>query len=183
LSTLEPVPGSERWRLAQAGCLALLAAFLLANCGGDAESPTEETREATAATTAPAEQGATSSEPRPTATEAEPELTTRAFQMPSRNIGCLVAEGFLRCDILSGLTPEPARECELDWVGLVLGAMSAAEPTCAGDTAYDQRARILAYGRTWKRGGFTCESRTIGLRCTNAAGDGFSLARAGWSTF
>lgn len=65
-------------------------------------------------------------------------------------------------------------------MGVGLGAEGTAEPTCAGDTAYDADAPVLAYGRSWKRDGITCESRTSGLRCRNADGHGFSLAREEW---
>ena len=40
------------------------------------------------------------------------------------------------------------------------------------------RARVLAYGRTWKAGGFTCVSRASGLTCTNKGGHGWLLSRA-----
>jgi len=111
-----------------------------------------------------------------------PDLATPAFQMPSKNIGCLLGGGVLRCDILSGLQPEPTRACELDWVGLVLSRSGPAEPQCAGDTVYDRRAPILAYGRTWRLSGFACESSESGLRCTSPAGESFKLAREGWTT-
>jgi hypothetical protein len=110
-----------------------------------------------------------------------PDLATSAFQMPSRNIGCALAGGILRCDLLSGLRPEPGAACELDWVGVILPRDSAAEPLCAGDTVYDRAAPTLAYGWTWRRAGFACESRESGLNCTNRAGGEFSLAREGWT--
>jgi hypothetical protein len=56
------------------------------------------------------------------------------FQMPSKNIGCGFDSGVLRCDILSGLQPEPSEPCELDWTGIVLEADRPAQPQCAGDT-------------------------------------------------
>ena len=107
------------------------------------------------------------------------------FRMPSGNIGCVfVARGAsLRCDILSGLRPEPRGRCELDWTGLNVAATGRARPTCAGDTAVDRRAAVLRYGRTWRRGGVRCLSRTIGLRCSNRSGHGFFLARQRWSLF
>ena len=113
------------------------------------------------------------------------------FRMPSRNIGCLLepplpgatSKPVLRCDILSGLKPEPRRRCELDWTGISLGVTGRARPTCAGDTAYDRRTRILAYGATWRRAGITCRSRRTGLRCTNRSGHGFVLARERWRIF
>lgn len=110
-----------------------------------------------------------------------PDLATPGFQMPSKNIGCLLGGGVLRCDILSGLNPEPATACELDWVGLVLARSGPAEPQCAGDTVYDRRAPTLAYGATWRRSGFACESSESGLRCTGPAGESFKLAREGWT--
>ena len=103
------------------------------------------------------------------------------FRMPSGNVGCtgsLGAPSYLRCDILSGLRPEPKRPCPLDWTGFSIARTGPARAVCAGDTAYDTSARLLRYGATWKQGGFTCRSRRSGLRCTNRAGRGFVLARA-----
>lgn len=110
-----------------------------------------------------------------------PDLATLAFQMPSRSIGCALAGGTLRCDILSGLSPAPGAACELDWVGVVLPRHSAAEPLCAGDTIYGRAAPTLAYGLMWRRAGFTCESRESGLTCANRAGAEFRLARGSWT--
>jgi hypothetical protein len=110
-----------------------------------------------------------------------PDLTTPAFKMPSKNVGCAFYGGTLRCDILSGLVPEPTGSCPNDWVGLFITTGGAAEPQCAGDTVYDKNSPTLAYGGTWKRGGITCQSRESGLRCTNSSGDAFTLAREGWS--
>jgi hypothetical protein len=116
------------------------------------------------------------------------------FQTPSRNIGCVYTAGFaatdeayLRCDIGGGLHPLPPRpkSCDLDWgYGYaIVGATGRARPFCAGDTARDQRAPVLRYGRTWRKGPFTCLSRTVGLRCSNRAGHGFFLSRQRSYTF
>jgi hypothetical protein len=35
----------------------------------------------------------------------------------------------------------------------------------------------LKYGTSWSKGGITCRSASTGIRCTNASGHGFSLAR------
>jgi hypothetical protein len=110
-------------------------------------------------------------------------LNSRTFQMPSRNIGCTFGEGVLVCDILSGLKPEPTKSCELDWTGMEMEALGPAAPRCAGDTAYDQSAPVLAYGSGWKKGGFTCSSAETGLTCRNGDGHGFTLAREVWSRF
>ena len=107
------------------------------------------------------------------------------FRMPSGNIGCVYSarDAVLRCDILSGLRPEPRRRCELDWTGVSLTAAGRARAVCAGDTAVDRRAPVLRYGRTWRRGGITCFSQRTGLRCRNRAAHGFLLARERWRTF
>jgi hypothetical protein len=113
-----------------------------------------------------------------------PPLDLVRFQTPSRNMACLFASqaarrpAYLRCDILTGLKPEPKRPCELDWTGLGLTVRGRAYPVCAGDTVYTRDARVLRYGERWSRGPFTCLSRRAGLRCTNARGRGFVLARA-----
>jgi hypothetical protein len=103
------------------------------------------------------------------------------FQMPSHNIGCGVDSGVLRCDILSGLKPEPTQSCELDWTGVVLEGDRGAQPECAGDTVYDASAPVLKYGETWAREGISCTSTQEGLDCKNAGGHGFHLARQAWS--
>jgi hypothetical protein len=107
------------------------------------------------------------------------------FQTPSRNIGCAYdsSPAFLRCDIRSGLKPTPKRRCDLDWTGLELKPTGRAYPSCAGDTALLPSARVLAYGKTWRRGGFVCVSRRTGLRCANRSGHGFTLARQRWRIF
>ena len=111
-----------------------------------------------------------------------------SFKTPSGNIGCGYdsAPPYLRCDIWSGLKPTPPRPsgCDLDWgFSLNIGRSGRARVTCAGDTVLDQRARVLAYGSTWRRGGFSCVSRTSGLTCRNPAGHGFFLSRQSWRRF
>ena len=117
--------------------------------------------------------------------QAAPQPSVRVmFRTPSGNIGCagsVAAKGLpslLRCDILSGLRPQPTGSCELDWTGYSFKGQGRATPTCAGDTVLDRRAPVLRYGKTWKQGPFACTSRRTGLRCTNASGHGFVLTRA-----
>jgi Family of unknown function (DUF6636) len=122
-------------------------------------------------------------EPVPTITTTTPALSSRTFQMPSKNIGCTEGEGVLVCDILSGLQPEPKKQCELDWTGIEMETLGPAQPRCAGDTAYDQSAPVLEYGTAWSRGGFTCVSMTNGLQCRNGENHGFLLSRESWTQF
>ncbi len=110
------------------------------------------------------------------------------FKTPSGNIGCVYtsAPAELRCDIGSGLNPRPAQpaSCDLDFGdSLVMPKFGRVGIGCHGDTARDPRAPILAYGRTWVRGGFSCTSRTTGLTCRNPGNHGFFLSRESWRRF
>jgi len=115
------------------------------------------------------------------------EAATFLFRMPSSNIGCAFSNEpgvgggpSLRCDILSGLKPAPARPagCHLDWkFGYQMHATGKARTVCAGDTTVDRHAKVVRYGHRWKAGGFSCLSRKIGLRCTNRSGHGFFLSK------
>jgi Family of unknown function (DUF6636) len=111
------------------------------------------------------------------------------FRTPSGNIACGYLSRLgstpasLRCDIRSGLRPEPRRRCELDWTGLGLGRIGRSYTVCAGDTVALPRARVLGYGATWRRNGFVCRSARAGLTCSNRSGHGFFLARDRWRLF
>ncbi len=109
-------------------------------------------------------------------------VSSSTFQMPSRNVGCALSGKLLRCDIRSGLKPEPKRPCELDWVGLALPPDGSAEANCAGDTVYDPGAPTLAYGEMWHGASFWCESQPSGLLCVNPRSErgSFFLSRERW---
>ena len=142
------------------------SALLAAGCGGSTETQTNIVTVTNVSTvTAPA----------------AADHDYARFQMPSHNVGCGLNSGVLRCDILSGLDPEPTKACELDWTGVVLETQGAAQPECAGDTVYDSSSPVLQYGETWSREGLTCLSLESGLECRNNGGHGFKLARASWS--
>lgn len=109
------------------------------------------------------------------------------FASPSRNIGCLLDKGFVRCDIgTRDWSPPPKpRSCPVDWgQGVSVGKRGRARFVCAGDTVKDPRARILHYGRSMTRGRFTCTSRQSGLTCRNRqTGRGFTLAKERYRFF
>ncbi len=146
----------------------LLALVVVPSCGGAASTETNVVTETEVMTV---------TAPPPSAADHD----YVRFQMPSHNVGCGFDAGVLRCDILSGLQPEPSEPCELDWAGVVLDGEAAAQPECAGDTVFDQSAPVLRYGETWSRESLTCVSRQSGLECRNVAGHGFTLARESWS--
>ncbi len=119
--------------------------------------------------------------------------TVVQFRTPSGNIGCAYSSGLpgdeaptVRCDIRSRLRPAPRqpRSCPLDYGDSIeISRTGAARLVCHGDTAIDPGSRILAYGRTFQRGGLSCLSRSVGLRCANRNGHGFFLSRESWRTF
>ena len=160
------------------GRLLLLVGLLLsvAACGG------KEATTVTVTGRVPAPETVTE-EPALAVTTSEVKLHSRTFQMPSKNIGCTEGEDVLVCDILSGLNPEPKKNCELDWSGMEMEKLGPAQPRCAGDTAYDQSAPVLEYGAAWSRSGFTCVSMESGLECRNEDRRGFFLSREKWTQF
>jgi hypothetical protein len=108
------------------------------------------------------------------------------FRTPSGNIYCAhehysFAPLELRCEIRSKLKPLPPRPAscgDAAWgEGYSMRPNGPARVLCISDTIYDPKAKVLAYGTTWRGGGFTCTSRAAGLRCANAKGYGFFLSR------
>ncbi len=115
------------------------------------------------------------------------------FRTPSGNIACGYSSAFdsvpagLRCDVASSLrnpVPKRPRRCDLDFGdSIAIGRRGRPVLLCHGDTVRDPHARVLAYGQTWRRDGFTCRSQPVGLRCSNPSGHGFFLSRERWYTF
>jgi hypothetical protein len=101
----------------------------------------------------------------------------KAFVMPSRNIACLYDAGNLRCDIYSGIKPEPRKACKFFWKGVMLRPLGQATFLCIIDTISQPDAPALKYGSIWHRGSITCRSSTRGLRCHNDIKHGFFLSR------
>ncbi len=107
------------------------------------------------------------------------------FLTPSGNIGCGYSSGSgprsLRCDIASGLKPRPGRPkgcVHLNWGdSYTMNVNGRAIVTCHGDTVIIKGSKVIAYGKTWSRGGFECWSRAAGLRCKNRSGHGWFLSR------
>jgi pimeloyl-ACP methyl ester carboxylesterase len=115
------------------------------------------------------------------------------FWLPSRNIACQYVElsdrDTLRCDIMSGLAPEPDEPCNGGggWFALYLEDRGPAIPICPGDSVvygdFADSGPVLDYGRTWRRGELGCRAEETGLECWSQRGHGFRLARSGWETY
>jgi hypothetical protein len=104
-----------------------------------------------------------------------------AFQLPSGNIHCAVHDGRLRCDVLNFTYQRPPRPrgCDLDHGGAVdLGPRGLPSLICHGDTVANPAAPVLGYGQAWQGRGMACTATPAMLRCVNAEGHGFEMARA-----
>ncbi len=104
------------------------------------------------------------------------------FQSPTGGIQCLyfVDSGIqrVRCLVQDSVAKLPKRpaDCDFDWEDIGLAQTGKAYTVCAGDTiagAYP----ALAYGKTWKRGVFTCTSAKTGVTCRNPSRRGFRISK------
>jgi hypothetical protein len=119
------------------------------------------------------------------------------FRSPSKNITCLLQTDkpeFVTCGVAQADYATKLRHhCAappigVDWAGFSLGQTGKGEVECTGGTLYDPGTEhphyvVLAYGATWKQGGFTCSSKTTGVTCTNGHGHGIFLSRASYRTW
>jgi hypothetical protein len=168
--------------------LAVVAVAIFAACssGGGTKSKGE-----TFATTAPSttiSAGAPKTpSPEATTTTRPPDLTLTSFRAPSSNIGCEVDASTTRCDIREHSWPLPPKppSCDLDWgQGIQISGLEKPDFVCAGDTALDPAATVLAYGRRTRQGSIVCDSEQAGVTCTNeASGHGFFLSRDSYRIF
>jgi hypothetical protein len=120
------------------------------------------------------------------------------IRSPSGNISCLYVTGGgsnLLCAIRSaGYSSVLQRRCMhpdgsgVDWHGFELGIRAKGRVLCTGGILYNPTTQrpayaTLAYGRSWRRGAFTCASRVTGVTCRNAAGHGVFVSRRSWRTW
>ncbi len=110
-----------------------------------------------------------------------------AFTSPSGNIAC-VMDGFSTSCWIGEKTwtiEQPsAPECEeSDWGNAV--DLSADGPSfpCYTDFGWDPSAPAMAYGVSVQLGPFRCDSAETGVTCTNASGNGFTVAKAAVNLF
>lgn len=109
------------------------------------------------------------------------------FTSPSGNIGCILAEDMVRCDIAARDWNPPPRPADCpDFTdygqGITLNPTGPAAFVCAGDTTLGS-GPALAYGQFHAGGGMSCSSEPAGMRCSNSDGHGFTLSRQGYTLF
>lgn len=110
----------------------------------------------------------------------------KLFHSPSGNIGCVMSQESVRCDIRahSWKAPPKPKNCDVDWGGgVAVGTKGKAGFVCAGDTTLDQGS-ALPYGSAITKGRFRCLSEESGMRCVNRRnGHGFFLAKQSYRLF
>lgn len=115
-----------------------------------------------------------------------------SFRSPSGNIRCFDA-GVLHCQIAQADYAKTLQDrciagASLDWHGYELSATGKGGVSCSGGILYNPATRtphypMLAYGNTWRHGGFTCTSAVTRVACHNHAGHGLFVSRRSWRGF
>ena len=129
--------------------------------------------------------GAASSAASPVVIPAEPDGQI-LFTTPSNNIGCtFTPAGGTAVYAPRGGGPELV--CERvapNYVTVIMGGKGAVQRIDnPGEQGCCSLGHVLAYGQTWTRGPFTCQSRQTGLTCRRSDSRGFSLSRAAIRVF
>ena len=109
------------------------------------------------------------------------------FTSPSGNIGCILSDGTVRCDVAERDWAPPPRPSDCpDFTdygqGITLGTTGRASFVCAGDTALGS-GPALPYGQFEAGGGVSCTSEPSGMRCSNSDGHGFTISRQDYTLF
>jgi hypothetical protein len=165
----------------------VLAACLLAGCGGDTTTVVEQTTTTVVDSSSTTDSVSTTNQTT-TATSTDNAGGTgaaqslKAFQSPTGNIACLMTQKLARCDIADRdwKPPPHPSSCpdEVDYgQGIQLPATGAAEFVCAGDTALNPQAPKLDYGSSSQVGSITCTSAESGISCSNSSGGSFTISR------
>jgi hypothetical protein len=166
-----------------------VGAGLLAGCGGATSTVIVQGPPTLRTSTSVAAPAGTQTTAATTATTAAGEAEAPArvvaletFQTPTGNIGCVIAAGSARCDILRRSWSPPPRPSTCPQIvnfgqGLTVGAAAPAGFVCAGDTVRDPASGKLAYGTASQVGTLVCVSRRTGMTCSNRqTGHGFLIS-------
>lgn len=102
------------------------------------------------------------------------------------DVGCQISGGVARCDISARTWSPPPRpsSCHLAWgQGMAVGPSGTGHFVCAGDSVLDPTGPQVPVGDDDRVGSITCQVRSFGVTCFDAAGDGFMIGRSGFYTF
>jgi hypothetical protein len=117
--------------------------------------------------------------------------TLPGFRSPTGNIRCFVGNR-LYCSIGSAAYAKQLQDrclrpdgSGVDWHGFALSANRRATVFCTSNPAYNPNTQRpsypkLAYGKTFRRGAFSCTSRITGVTCRNRAGHSLFISRQSW---
>lgn len=129
------------------------------------------------------------------ASSAAARQTLPGFRSPTGNIKCyynpngLGSAGFrptLKCGLEhADYATTLQHRCEAgDWHGWTLTPRGKPSLFCPGGASGDHPLYpTLAYGRSWKRGAFTCTSRVTGVTCRSRTGHGLFISRQAYRTW
>ncbi|MDG4669185.1 DUF6636 domain-containing protein [Mycobacterium sp. 236(2023)] len=109
------------------------------------------------------------------------------FTSPSGNIGCILADDLVRCDIAERAWTPPPRPADCpDFTdygqGITLSPTGPASFVCAGDTTLGS-GPALEFGQFQAGGGMSCNSEPSGISCSNSEGHGFAISREAYQLF
>ncbi len=102
----------------------------------------------------------------------------QAFQLPTGNIHCRMMDGELLCHVAGRVRDSGARMRDCLQDSARLRASGRSMLVCDGDDISNSAAAALRVGDAWQQPGITCAAAPAGLRCVNADGHGFEMARA-----
>jgi len=110
---------------------------------------------------------------------------TASFSTPSGDIGCVLTEEEVRCDVVEAqFDPPPApADCDLDWGhALIVRREGSGKFLCAGDTVVGSD-HVLEEDETLRYGDFSCAyaewDDEVGVSCSQVAGgQGFRVSVA-----
>jgi hypothetical protein len=150
--------------------------------GGPDEPPAMATTPSASASTVPETTPEASAPSIPTDNQALAE-----FVLPSGNIWCSMTETSATCVIgqysFAAPTPPPGCTGTVGPVFTVTADGGADQPCVAEVPARPDDAPVLEYGQASTIGEVTCHSSRNGATCRhNPTGEGFSVARAGYTT-
>ena len=117
------------------------------------------------------------------------------FRTPTGNIRCLYVTGSSNTILCSISRASYAQQLQgrcmgpigagVDWHGFSLGASKKGAILCTGGILYAGRPSYatLPYGKSFRRGAFTCTSRLAGVTCRSRSGHGIFVSRQAYRTW